>query len=124
MKKIKVFCFFALLFSFISCNKDENPSSLADKVVGTYHGTTYFGTAHLSCTSIITKTADAMVKLSIYFNGSSFIFAEIGVFNGVNNTYILSYSDQSGTLDGKVEGNALTYNVSSGVLVTVFTGSR
>ena len=124
MKKIRVFCLFALLFSVTSCNKDENPSSLADKVVGTYHGITSFGTAQLSCTSIISKASDTMVVLTIDFNGSSFIFAEIAVFNAGNDTYTLSYSDQSGFIDGKVEGNTLTYTVSSGVLSTVFTGTR
>lgn len=124
MKKVKMLCFFVVLFSVTSCNKDESQSGLADKVVGTYHGTTYFGTANIPCTSIITKIGDTNVELTITFNGSSFSFAEIAVFNGGNNTYILSYSDQSGSIDGKVEGNVLTYNVSSGVLSTVFTGSR
>jgi hypothetical protein len=124
MKKIKLFCFFALLFSVISCNKDENPSSLADKVVGTYHGTTSFGIANMPCTSVITKAADTKVGLTITVNGSSFDFAEIDVFNGGNDAYILSYSNQSGSIEGKVEGNVLTYTVISGVLSTVFTGSR
>jgi hypothetical protein len=124
MKKIKVFCFFALLFSVISCKKDENPPSLADKVVGTYHGTTSFGTAQIPCISIIIKTGDAMVELKISFNGSSFTFAEIAVNNAGNNTYLLSYSDPSGYLDGKVDGNTLTYTVSSGVLSSVFNGTR
>jgi hypothetical protein len=126
MKKIKVLWFFALLFAVISCNKDENPTnSYADKVVGTYHGTMYHGAAPLICTSQIIKTADAKVTLTLIIGGSSFTFGgEIAVMNGGNNTYNLSYSDQGGYLNGKVEGNALTFSVNQGVLNDVFTGSR
>ncbi len=124
MKKIKLLCFLALLFSVISCSKDENPAGFADKVVGTYLGTMYRGAAPLSCTSQIIKTTAAKVKLIIIIGGSSFTFGEIAVMNAANNTYILSYSDQSGNLDGKVDGNTLTYSISSGVLNSVFTGTR
>ena len=124
MKTLKALCFFALLFSVISCNKDENPSGYADKVIGTYHGTTSYGTARLSCTSQITKTADTKVKLTIIINGSSYIFGEIEVMNAGNNTYTLSYSDQNGSIDGRVEGNELTYSINSGVQNSVFTGTR
>ena len=124
MKKIKVLCFLALLISVISCNKDENPAGYADKVVGTYHGTMSHGADNLSCTSEIIKTADTKVKLTIIIGVSSFTFGEIAVMNAANNTYILSFSDQSGYLDGKVDGNKLTYSISSGVLNDMFTGTR
>lgn len=124
MNKIKVLCFFALLFSVISCSKDENQASLADKVVGTYHGTMSHGTDHLSCTSLIIKTTDTKVQMTIIINGSSFDFGEIAVMKGENNSYILAYSEQSGYIDGKVEGDALTYSINSGVLNDIFTGTR
>lgn len=57
-------------------------------------------------------------------NGSNFIFGEIIVYDGGNDTYILSYTDQSGYLNGKVDGKELTYTVNSGVLSTIFTGYR
>ena len=125
MKKIKLLCFFALLFSVISCNKDENPTTgYADKVVGTYHGTMYHGGAPISCTSQIIKTSETKVTLTIIINGSSFTFGEIAVMNGGNNAYNLSYTDQSGYLDGKVEGNTLNFTINKGVLNDFFTGTR
>lgn len=108
----------------MNCNKDENPAGYADKVVGTYHGTMTDGAYNQSCTSEIIKTADSKVKLTIITGGSSFTFVEIAVLNAGNNTYNLSYTDPSGYLEGKVEANALTYNINSGVLSALFTGTR
>ncbi len=124
MKKITIFCIIALSLAIISCSKDENQTGYADKVVGTYNGTTSSGTAHLSCISEISKTSNTKVKLTIIISGSSFVFGEIDVMNGAGNTYILNYTDQSGYIDGKVEGNVLTYSVNKGVLNSVFTGTR
>ena len=124
MKKIVILCLFALLFFVTSCNEDENPTTgYADKVVGTYHGTMYHeGT--LSCTSQIIKTAASKVTLKIIIGGSSFSFGEIAVMNGGDNTYNLSFIDQSGYLEGKAKGNALTISINKGVLNDVFTGTR
>jgi hypothetical protein len=124
MKKIKLLCFFTILFSVISCNKDENPTSNADKVVGTYNGTLNNGAANLSCISKIIKTADTKVQLTIILGESSFVFLDISVINIGNTTYKLSYSEQSGYIDGKVEGNVLTYTLNSGVLDYNFIGTR
>lgn len=44
--------------------------------------------------------------------------------NAGNNTYTLSYSDQNGSIDGRVEENELTYSINSGVQNSVFTGTR
>lgn len=103
MKKIKVLCFIALVFFVISCNKDDNQNGTgyADKVVGTYHGTMYHGGGQLSCTSKIMKTADTEITLTVIISGSSFTFGKIAVMNGGNNSYILSYTDQSGSQNGK-----------------------
>jgi hypothetical protein len=125
MKKIKVLLFFALLFSFISCNKDENPTTVyADKVVGTYQGTMYHGMAYRSCTSEIVKTTDSKVNLTIIMGVSSFIVEGITVTNAPNNTYNLSYTDPTGYLGGEVAGDSLTYSINVGVLNDIFTGTR
>jgi hypothetical protein len=125
MKKIKVLYFFALLFSVISCNKDENPTTgCADKVVGAYNGTMYHGVAYRSCTSEIVKTADTKVKLTIIMGGSIFIVEGIAVKNAPNNTYNLSYTDPTGYLGGEVAGDTLTYSINVGVLNDIFTGTR
>jgi hypothetical protein len=125
MEKIKAICFIALLSSFISCNKDEYPTTgYADKVVGTYYGTMYHGAAPLSCTAQVIKATDTKVSLKLIINGSSFSFGEIDVTNGGNDTFNLSYSDPSGYLSGRVEGNAITISINSGVLNDIFTGNR
>jgi hypothetical protein len=126
MKKIKVLCFLALLFSLISCNKNDNPNETgyADKVVGTYLGTMYHGGGQLPCTSKINKNADTEITLIIVISGSSFTFGKIAVMNGGKNTYSLTYTDPSGSLYGKVEGDVLNYSVTSGYLNDVFTGTR
>lgn len=124
MKKTIVLCSFAILFSFISCSKDENPTGYADKVAGTYNGTMTFGSLRPSCTTYIVKTSGTKVRLTITIDDSSFIFGEIAVQNTGNDTYSLSYTDQSGYLNGRVEGDELTYSVYSGVLNSMFTGTR
>jgi hypothetical protein len=124
MKTIQTLCFIAMLFSVLSCKKEESQPSYADAVAGTYHGTTYYGASHLPCTAIITKTANTKVELTITTNGSSFSFGEIAVFKTGDNFYSLSLSDQSGYLDGAVTGNTLNYSITSGVQNSTFTGTR
>ena len=124
MKTVQTLCFIAILFSVLSCKKEESQPSYADAVAGTYHGTTYYGANHLSCTTTITKTADTKVGLTSTINGSSFSFGEIAVIKTGDNTYNLSLSDQSGYLDGTVTGNTLTYSITSGVRNSTFTGAR
>jgi len=124
MKKIQVLCFFALLFSVISCDKVEISSGYADKVVGTYNGTMSHGADHYACTSRIVKTTDTKIKLTIIMSESSFTIGEIDVKNAGNNTYTLYYADSSGDFSGKVEGNELTYCINVGLLNDLFTGYR
>jgi hypothetical protein len=124
MKTIQTLCFIAMLFSVLSCKKEESQPSYADAVTGTYHGTTYYGASHLPCKATITKTADTRVGLTITINGSSFSFGEIAVFKAGENIYNLSLSDQSGYIDGTVTGNTLTYSITSGVQNSTFTGTR
>jgi|WetSurMetagenome_2_1015567.scaffolds.fasta_scaffold29413_1 hypothetical protein len=124
MKEIKVVCLIALLLLVVSCSKDETSTGLADKVTGTYNGITTYGTTHLDCITKITKASDTKVRMSVVYEGANFLFGEIAVINAGNDKYLLSFSDQSGSIDGVVEGNTLTYSISNGVLNTLFTGTR
>jgi hypothetical protein len=125
MKQIKVLWFFALFISMISCDKNENPpTGYADKVAGTYQGAMYHEANPWMCTSQVMKTGDKKVTIKLFIDGSSFVFADADVTNAGNNTYNLTYTEQSGYLNGKVEGNTLTYSINAGVLNDIFTGSR
>ena len=123
MKHLESILAIALLFILISCKKEENSLVLADNVIGNYSGTTTFGNSSLPCTTIITKTSDSKVTMSVNFNGANFLFGEI-VVSKSGDVYLLYYSDQSGSISGRVEGNYLTYLINSGVLSTLFNGTK
>jgi hypothetical protein len=124
MKNVKVLCFITVLFSILSCTKDENHSTLADKVVGTYQGTTYYGSSQQPCLAVITKTSETIVEITTTMDGSSFSLVEIEVTDAGNNTYNLTHSEVNGYINGKVEGNTLTLMINSGVQTAIFIGSR
>ena len=124
MKNIQVLCLLVLFFSVIGCSKVETPAGYADRVVGTYYGTMSHGAQHIACTSKIEKSTETKIRLTITMNQFYYIFGGIDVKNSGDNSYTLYYSDPSGDLSGKVEGNELTYSISSGVLNDLFFGIR
>jgi hypothetical protein len=124
MKTLQTLCFIAMLFSVLSCKKEESQPSIADAITGTYQGINYYGSSHLPCTVTITKKAGTIVGMTSTIYGSSFIFGDIAVIKTGANTYNLSLVDRTGYLDGTVSGNTLTFNVNDGIQSTSFTGTR
>lgn len=124
MKNIKLLCLFVMMICSVSCNKDEDPVDLADKVTGIYNGSMSFGVNQLPCTTEISKNEATKVSVSISINGSNYLFGNIVVQKSGTDTYSLSYSDPTGYLNGSVTGKSLTYSIYSGLLNSMFSGSR
>ncbi len=109
--------------AIISCNGDD-PQDYAGIIEGTYTGTVTTATATTSGITIITKRSETRVDMDITAGSHSLNIPGIKVSSADNNIYTLSFSVAGNSLAGEVEGNNLTYTLSSGTLDGTFTGTR
>jgi hypothetical protein len=110
--------------ALISCNGDDPQADYAGIIAGTYTGTVTTATATTSGITIITKRSETRVDMDITAGSHSLNIPGIKVSRSDNNIYTLSFSVAGNSLAGEVEGNNLTYALSSGTLDGTFTGTR
>lgn len=121
---IKFLLLTCLILIFASCDKNESGTDYAAIIEGTYTGTVITGTSAVPGTTEIVRFTDTKVDMHITAGTHTLNIYGIRITSSGNDVYYLSYAIAGNTLDGNVEGNLLTYTLSSGTLDGTFTGLR
>ncbi|MCA1741330.1 MAG: hypothetical protein LC630_02430 [Bacteroidales bacterium] len=80
--------------------------------------------ATVSGTTGLVRYTNSKVDMHITAGTHTLNIYGITISNSGNNIYYLSYSVAGNTLEGNVQGDLLTYTLTSGTLSGTFTGSR
>jgi len=112
----------AMAFTF--CKRSEPQPDYASIIEGTYTGTVTTGSVSVAGTSELARFTDTKVDMHITAGTHTLDIYGIMITTSGNDLYYLSYSVAGNTLAGTVQGNLLTYTLSSGTLNGTFTGSR
>ncbi len=112
----------ALVYS--SCKKNGPQPDYASIIQGTYTGTVTTGSSTVLGTTNLVRYTNSKVNMHISAGTHTLNIYGITISNPVNDIYNLSYSVAGNTLDGNVQGDLLTYTLTSGTLNGTFTGSR
>jgi hypothetical protein len=121
---IKVLSLTCFILIFATCDKNENGTDYAAIIEGTYTGTVITGTSAVPGTTEIVRFTDTKADMHIAAGTHTLNIYGIRITSSGNDVYYLSYAIAGNTLDGNVEGNLLTYTLSSGTLDGTFTGLR
>lgn len=113
---------FALAFT--SCKRSEPQPDFASIIEGTYTGTVTTGSTIVSGTTELVRFTDTKVDMHITAGTHTLNIYGIMVTTSGNDLYYLSYSIAGNSLVGTVQGDLLTYTLTSGTLNGTFTGSR
>lgn len=113
-----------IIMTFISCNGNDPQPDYASIIAGTYTGTVTTESGATAGVTIITKRSEAKVDMDITAGSHSLVIPGIKVSSVEDNVYTLSFSVVGNSLAGEVEGNNLTYTLSSGTLDGTFIGTR
>jgi hypothetical protein len=113
-----------LVLAFASCRRSEPQPDYASIIEGTYTGTVTTGSATVSGITELVRFTDKKVDMHITAGTHTLNIYGITISSPVNDIYYLSYSVTGNTLDGNVQGDLLTYTLTSGTLSGTFTGSR
>jgi hypothetical protein len=107
-----------------SCDGDDPQADYAGIIAGTYTGTVTTGTGTIAGITTITKRSETRVDMDIIAGSHSLNIPGIKVSSVEDNIYSLSFTIAEQSLAGEVEGNNLTYTLTSGILNGTFTGTR
>ena len=110
--------------SLTSCKGDDPQADYASIIAGIYTGTVTTDTGVTAGITTVTKRSETKVDMAITAGSHSLNIPGIRVSSIEPNVYTLSFSVAGNSLAGEVEGNALTYTLSSGALDGTFTGTR
>ena len=113
-----------IILTFMSCNGNDPQPDYASIIAGTYTGTVTTETGSTAGVTIITKRSEAKVDMDITAGSHNLTIPGIKVSSVEDNVYTLSFSVVGNSLAGEVEGNNLTYTLSSGTLDGTFIGTR
>jgi hypothetical protein len=108
----------------VSCKGDDPQADYAGIIAGTYNGTVTTASGSTDGITIITKRSETRVDMDITAGSHELAIPGIKVSSVEANVYTLSFSVAGNSLSGEVEGNNLTYTLSSGTLDGTFTGTR
>ncbi|MRR21973.1 hypothetical protein EG830_03215 [bacterium] len=107
-----------------SCDGDDPQDDYASVIEGTYYGTVTTGSTTVPGTTELVRFTDVKVDVHISAGSRTLDIYGVKISNSGDDIYNLSYSIVGNTLDGNVEGNQLTYTLTSGALNGTFTGTR
>ncbi|MFZ2285477.1 MAG: hypothetical protein WAV93_00680 [Bacteroidales bacterium] len=113
-----------IAMAFTCCKRSEPQPDYARIIEGTYTGTVTTGSVSVAGTSGLVRFTDTKVDMHITAGTHTLDIYGIMITTSGNDLYYLSYSIAGNTLAGTVQGNLLTYTLSSGTLNGTFTGSR
>ncbi|MGB8359019.1 MAG: hypothetical protein WCD55_10445 [Bacteroidales bacterium] len=126
MKKMRtLLIFFAVCAAALtSCGGDKSQRDYASMITGTYIGTVTTGSGTTAGSSEIVRRSDTRIDMNIIAGSHSLSIPAVTVSRVADNIYDLSFTLSGNSLDGRVEGNILTYTLSSGELNGTFTGTK
>jgi hypothetical protein len=107
-----------------SCDGDDPQDDYASVIEGTYYGTVTTGSTTVPGTTELVRFTDVKVDVHISAGSRTLDIYGVKISNSGDDIYNLSYSIVGNTMDGSVEGNQLTYTLTSGALNGTFTGTR
>lgn len=114
-----------MLAAVAACEKDDSGPDLSSSVTGTYSGTvTVVGTGSAACVCVISRSSDTKVSMKITVSTTTATLPGISVSSSGTDSYDLSLTDASGTFDGSVNGDLLTWTLTGGGYVETFSGTR
>jgi uncharacterized transporter YbjL len=113
-----------VLSASTSCDGDDPQADYGGIIAGTYTGTVTTGTGTAAGITTITKRSETRVDMDITAGSHSLTIPGIKVSSVEANVYNLSFAISDKSLAGEVEGNSLTYTLTSGTLDGTFTGTR
>lgn len=113
-----------VLSTLTSCDGDDPQADYAGIIAGTYTGTVTTVTGTVAGITTITKKSETRVDMDITAGSHSLNIPGIKVSSAEDNVYTLSFVITDKSLAGEVEGNNLTYTLTSGTLDGTFTGNR
>ena len=126
MNKVRtLLIFFAVgAAALTSCGGDGSQRDYASMITGTYIGTVTTGSGTTAGSSEIVRRSDTRIDMNIIAGSHSLSIPAVTVSRVADNIYELSFTLSGNSLDGRVEGNILTYTLSSGDLDGTFTGTK
>lgn len=126
MRKAQILLIILAFFlsTLTSCNGDEPLADYAGIIAGTYTGTVTTGSGTTVGITTITKRSETRVDMDITAGSHSLTLPGIKVSSDEDNVYTLSFAITDKSLAGEVEGNNLTYTLTSGTLDGTFAGTR
>jgi len=113
-----------VLSTLTSCDGNDPQADYAGIIAGTYTGTVTTVTGTVAGITTITKKSETRVDMDITAGSHSLTIPGIKVSSTEDNIYTLSFVITDKFLAGEVEGNNLTYTLTSGTLDGTFTGTR
>jgi uncharacterized Zn-binding protein involved in type VI secretion len=113
-----------LALVFASCKKTEPEPDWASIIEGTYTGTVTTGSTTVSGTTSLVRYTSTKADMYIAAGSHTLNINGVRITSSGNDIYYLTYSLAGNTLAGNVNGDLLTYTLTSGTLNGTFTGSR
>jgi hypothetical protein len=107
-----------------SCTGDESQPNYGEIIEGTYSGTVTTGAANVSGITEVVRFTDTKVDLHITAGSHTLDIPGVRITSYGDDIYYLSYSIVGNTLDGNIDGDQLTYTLTSGALNGTFNGTR
>ena len=110
------------------CDKDDDEQSndFATKVAGNYTGTwDVVGIGQINGTCKLIRVSNSSVNLESTAGGTTVpTIPGIKLSDSGNGKVKMSYSDSSGSLNGYIEGNSITFTLIAGSIEETFTGTK
>jgi hypothetical protein len=128
--KIKTWFYSLLVLGLLTtiaagCTKKDDVVDLASAIAGTYTGTINVGgSLSASASSNLSRSTNTIVNLIITIGTTTIPLNGINVSNPSSNNYNLSLTDAGGSFIGTVQGNRLSWTLTAGSDVDVFTGTK
>ncbi len=120
---------FSLLLAYAAmgltaCDNNDPQDDYASIISGVYTGTVTTGSTTVAGTTELVRFTDTKADMHITAGSRTLDIYGVRISNSGDDKYYLSYSIVGNTLEGNVEGNQLTYTLTSGDLNGTFTGTR
>ena len=120
---------FSLLLAYAAmgltaCDNNDPQDDYASIISGVYTGTITTGSTTVAGTTELVRFTDTKADMHITAGSRTLDIYGVRISNSGDDKYYLSYSIVGNTLEGNVEGNQLTYTLTSGDLNGTFTGTR
>jgi len=125
MKAQLFFLTAVLMLICFGCSNDDDSVDLASGVEGFYSGSWRVSGYNRSGTCEVIRVSDTKVTLEMEILGVGIPeMPDVKLSDGGNGTINLKYTDSSGNLDGKIQGESITISITDGSTSLSFSGTR